>query len=473
MPLDNSIGAVDLPYDYYDSYNYDNYDASGIGSVLPEPESGSDDYSSTLANLVNDYSSSLTSLVTSVLTDEVEATDDPSTNYTAVAGANIQFNLYDYLVPPIGVIALLLNLAVVVSSGLILKGGAHPRTTYLFLGNVAMADLVTTVAVLFGQFFPREKRSETLCIVSMGMIVSSTLASIWSVLLIGIDRFFYIAHALRYQQLLTPFRARFLILGTWILGLVLGFMPAMGWIGWTNGGKYCWFIRLAPHGLVLLTGAVGCLPIIIITVLYSIILYYAIHKVAQLQRADHEASMKERPKGNAKQLRIFRGGQSNENNQQDKTRHAPKKFRAVMVVALTTGSFIVTWIPFFIASTMHVFCEKTATDEETCKPLRIAVASPLAILGFFNSLLNPLIYAWWHKGFRKFVCSKICRRNGRQEAAGSRLTRSIKSSTSNTSTRTITGSTKGASNDVKPTGRKRSTGVTEGPYISENEDTRL
>lgn len=308
------------------------------------------------------------------------------------------------------------------------------------------------------------------------MIVSSTLASIWSVLLIGIDRFFYIVHALKYQLWLNPRRARWLILCTWILGLVIGFMPAMGWKGWTNGGKYCWFIRLAPHGLVLLTGTLGFLPIIIITILYTIILYQALRKVVQLQKSDNAASVRHVPKddNDPNAMRIFRGGQSSrENNARNKNQHSPKKSRAIIVVVLTTGSFIVTWVPYFIASTMYVFCEKRATDENACKPLRLAVASPLAILGFMNSLLNPLIYAWWHKGFRQFVFTKILRMKRSQNQANirGRLTRKTPS-TSNTSTKT-TRSSSGTANRSRPTSHNTSSRMIEGPYIGDNEDTRL
>lgn len=113
--------------------------------------------------------STLTSL-TGAMTVDINPTEDPSVNYTGVTGANIQFQLYDYLIPTIGGITLLLNLAVVISSGLILKGGAQPRTTYLFLGNVAMADLVTTVAILFGQLYPREQRNELTCMLQIGVL---------------------------------------------------------------------------------------------------------------------------------------------------------------------------------------------------------------------------------------------------------------------------------------------------------------
>jgi hypothetical protein len=56
-------------------------------------------------------------------------------------------------------------------------------------------------------------------------------------------------------------------------------------------------------------------------------------------------------------------------------------------------------VPYFIASTMYVYCDQE-NNPNFCNGIKIAVASPLAILGFAHSLLNPIIYAWWHTGFR-------------------------------------------------------------------------
>lgn len=48
---------------------------------------------------------------------------------------------------------------------------------------------------------------------------------------------------------------------------------------------------------------------------------------------------------------------------------------------------------------MFVYCDRKQTPN-LCRNLKVAIASPLAVLGFANSLLNPIIYAWWHNGFR-------------------------------------------------------------------------
>jgi 7 transmembrane receptor (rhodopsin family) len=56
---------------------------------------------------------------------------------------------------------------------------------------------------------------------SSGMIVSSTLVSMLSVLLVAIDRFLYILYGMTYQQYIFPNRARILIATTWIIGELL------------------------------------------------------------------------------------------------------------------------------------------------------------------------------------------------------------------------------------------------------------
>lgn len=78
------------------------------------------------------------------------------------------------------------------------------------------------------------------------------------------------------------------------------------------------------------------------------------------------------------------------------------RWRAVIIVMLTTGSFIFTWIPFFITVIFFVFCEEKLVNPE-CLDLRLLLRGPLAVLAFCNSILNPLIYAWWHKGFQRTV----------------------------------------------------------------------
>ncbi|XP_049850556.1 glucose-dependent insulinotropic receptor-like [Schistocerca gregaria] len=398
----------------------------------------------------------------SVLANNSVSTDQ-SLNITIVKSATTQLLIYDYLIPAIGALIIILNLAVVVSSGLIIRSGVQPKTTYLFLGNIAMADLITGIAVVFGQAFPKNLRDETTCFFQLGMILSSTLSSVWSVGLIAVDRFLYIGYGLQYQRWLYPRRARLLIASTWVLGIVVGFLPAFGWSGNTNNGRVCWFIRM-PAGLVLLVTYLGIIPVITVIILYSIILYRALKKVRQLQRADEEANTngstqnQRSPKNNAKNMRIFRGGMSTQMEPKSK----PKKAKAVKVVLFTTGSFVITWVPYFVACVMYLLCK----DEKTCKTLSVIIAAPLAILGFLNSLINPVIYAWWHNGFRTFLRKKV---NQLQKYRSDRSNKS--STTGSRSTRTTSGRSSGKSSACRNSG-SRETGAL-APMEASRDETHL
>lgn len=88
------------------------------------------------------------------------------------------------------------------------------------------------------------------------------------------------------------------------IGIIIGFLPAMGWRGDTNNGQICWFILLAPRELVLLTTLIGLIPIIVVIILYSIILHRAIKKVNELRRATGGGE------SSTSNLRFFRGGSS-------------------------------------------------------------------------------------------------------------------------------------------------------------------
>lgn len=203
------------------------------------------------------------------------------------------------------------------------------------------------------------------------------------------------------------------------LGCTIGFLPLMGWRQGNENGKICWFIVIAPKLLILLTVTIGAIPVITVFILYSIILYRTIQKIIEYKKSQHPTSEDTCQGG----LRMFRGGShAQENIEQSDRRHKPifvvfrkksvnlnanpNKWKAVKVVVFTMGSFIITWTPYYIACIIYTMkCEFNSTEKE-CMNLRNLIASPLAILGFMNSFLNPIIYAWWHKGFRNYLKRK-------------------------------------------------------------------
>lgn len=213
--------------------------------------------------------------------------------------------------------------------------------------------------------------------------------------------------------------------------------------------QQCWFVQLNAE-YILATTIVGISPVVIILSLYGSILFKALQKIGELKAATSA------PNGGAStsnNLRYFTGSANNVLNRSEapetsraaadrqhdeeeltglqknqtviksipkrwlcccwnrppqsdefkdephQSSRQPSKWKAIKVVMFTTGAFIITWVPYFIASTLYVYCDHEK-NPQFCNGLKIAIASPLAILGFANSLLNPIIYAWWHTGFR-------------------------------------------------------------------------
>uniref|UniRef100_A0A182TVR1 G-protein coupled receptors family 1 profile domain-containing protein n=1 Tax=Anopheles melas TaxID=34690 RepID=A0A182TVR1_9DIPT len=89
--------------------------------------------------------------------------------------------LYDIFIPLLGSLIIILNLIVVVSGVLLLRKGQQPYTTYMFLGNVAVSDLLTGFAVIFGQYAPRERRAEENCTL-MIVCAHRTDNSVWHII---------------------------------------------------------------------------------------------------------------------------------------------------------------------------------------------------------------------------------------------------------------------------------------------------
>lgn len=111
----------------------------------------------------------------------------------------------------------------------------------------------------------------------------------------------------------------------------------------------------------------------------------------------------------------------------------PSKWKAIKIVIFTTGSFVLTWVPFFIVSTMYVYCDHE-NNENFCKNLKYAVAGPLAALGFSNSVINPIIYCWWHASFRKNAIRILSKRLEHSKLGGWCLSKNSNSNTSSNET---------------------------------------
>lgn len=93
--------------------------------------------------------------------------------------------------------------------------------------------------------------------------------------------------------------------------------------------------------------------------------------------------------------------------------------KAARTLAIITGSFISCWLPFFILAMLRPFCAEACYTP----PLLMSVIN---WLGYFNSLLNPIIYTIFNpdfrSAFRKILFGKYRRPRARHRMPGASAT---------------------------------------------------
>uniref|UniRef100_A0A0A9W859 5-hydroxytryptamine receptor 1B n=1 Tax=Lygus hesperus TaxID=30085 RepID=A0A0A9W859_LYGHE len=275
----------------------------------------------------------------------------------------------------------LTNFAVFVSTFVILNSTREDlRIATILLGNIAFADMCMPLSILFGLFV--RYRSSLFCAVELGATVTCTLTSMCCIVLIAVDRYFFIVHSIRYDHYMTETRARMLINLSWFLGILFGFVPiTMKAIYKTEEQDDCRFVTPENVDVMLIAGAFA-FPLLVAT----FALYMAIYLKA---RAVSKAMWPAVQKTGVHRL----------------------KTRSVIIVFLSSSCFLLTWGPYLVSLMIYgSLCGWNEISErrEVCFTLEELMASPLPMLGFLNSFMNPIIFAWWHRPFTNALHEIVC-----------------------------------------------------------------
>ena len=79
---------------------------------------------------------------------------------------------------------------------------------------------------------------ERWCRIWLAVDVWMCTASIYNLVAISIDRYIAVSRPIRYATLMTPSRAKLLIITVWILSFIICFPPLIGWDGGGHSGKF-------------------------------------------------------------------------------------------------------------------------------------------------------------------------------------------------------------------------------------------
>ncbi|XP_070566576.1 5-hydroxytryptamine receptor 1A-like [Ptychodera flava] len=297
------------------------------------------------------------------------------------------------------------------------------------IGSLALADLLVSLLVMpirlahdlteiwiFGAIF---------CDIYISLDVLCCTASILSLTVIALDRFWAITKPLQYVTKRTPNRAAAMIVSVWIISALVSIPPLFGWRSPHDKAdpKKCLISQDLGY-TVYSTVAAFYLPLAII-----LFVYWKIFRAAKLRirrnrigaAAAAASAVPDNVTMNHRDMALDVPNIDPNNDDNEKQRSslsvvsrnndvrlicAARERKAAKTLGIVIGAFVLCWLPFFILALVLPFCK-------TCQVHPVALAF-FAWLGYVNSMLNPIIYTFSNKEFKKaFTRVLKCKHNYR------------------------------------------------------------
>uniref|UniRef100_A0AAG5CXT0 Octopamine receptor beta-2R n=1 Tax=Anopheles atroparvus TaxID=41427 RepID=A0AAG5CXT0_ANOAO len=299
--------------------------------------------------------------------------------------------------------------------------------TNYFVVSLAMADImVAMMAMTFNfsvQITGSWKFGSFMCDVWNSLDVYFSTASILHLCCISVDRYYAIVKPLKYPISMTKRVVAIMLLNTWISPALLSFVPIFA--GWYTTDKHkkdvllkqhsCQFIVNKPYA-VISSSVSFFIPCTIMVFTYFQIFREANRQEKQLALRQGTAMLMHqqhvggsgggRGGGGTNGEALSGSGSSRTLTTHEvdaeqtptRDRHLIKmkrEHKAARTLGIIMGTFILCWLPFFLWYIITSLC-----GDEACPCPDIVVALVFWI-GYFNSTLNPLIYAYFNRDFRE------------------------------------------------------------------------
>lgn len=244
------------------------------------------------------------------------------------------------------------------------------RWVYVCIANITLSDLLTGAAYVVNISMSGSLTfhlTPALWLFREGMLFVALAASIFSLLLIAVERYTTMMNSLPQKSARKAYyRIYGLVALCWVLALVIGFLPLLGWNCICNLDGCSTLLPLYSKSYIFFSLIIFFLILLAIGVLYGAI-YCHVHSSTQL------------------------GSQ----------RGRKRSLALLKTVIIIVGVFMICWGPLFMLLLVDFFCAS-----RQCALLFSAdVCITVAVL---NSCLNPIIYALGSSDMRKAIAELLC-----------------------------------------------------------------
>uniref|UniRef100_A0A3Q2E7A2 Trace amine associated receptor 1 n=1 Tax=Cyprinodon variegatus TaxID=28743 RepID=A0A3Q2E7A2_CYPVA len=241
----------------------------------------------------------------------------------------------------------------------------HTPTNFLIL-SLAVSDLLVGALVLpFSSVLSMSScwySTHLLCKIRGLFDILLSVSSILNLCFISVDRYYVVCHPLTYRNKINVRVSLLMILVSWTVPLLLAVTITVRGIGIEDLSRRCKIFSVTKESI---TGSFFAfyIPAIIILTIYLKILVVA-----------------------KKQARCI------QNTLKIAVSVSQMEKKANITLAIVVGVFLMCWTPYFLSGSLYRINKSTKPD---------VMVEIFKWIGWSNSMLNPLVYAYFYKWFRR------------------------------------------------------------------------
>ncbi|KAK3095468.1 hypothetical protein FSP39_015049 [Pinctada imbricata] len=269
--------------------------------------------------------------------------------------------------------------------------------TNQFIVSLAFADFL--VAFLVMPFNASQEISgkwifgREMCDIFNSNDVLFSTASILHLCCISVDRYIAIIHPLQYDRKMSTFRALLMLALTWIASILISYIPIQ--LQFYTTEEHYTLLEENPELCIFQVNKIYAvvsssisfwIPCTIMIFLYMRI-YFAARRQEKHIRSNSICSH-ERTGNSEALLNTTRNSREFSDRRKMKREH-----KAAKTLGIIMGAFVMCYLPFFSWYVSTTMCGSGC-------PYPRVLGSILFWIGYFNSCLNPVIYAYYNREFR-------------------------------------------------------------------------
>ncbi|XP_026102966.1 lysophosphatidic acid receptor 1-A-like isoform X1 [Carassius auratus] len=242
---------------------------------------------------------------------------------------------------------------------------------YYLLGNLAAADLFAGISYMYLMFHTGPwtiKLSVQQWFVRQGLVDTSLTASVINLMAIALERHQTI-FTMQLHSKMTNHRVVLLIVGIWLIAIVLGLVPSMGWNCLCDVQLCSNMAPLYSRSYLVFWAVLNLLTFTVMVAVYTRIFVYVRHKSRRMSQ--HTSQVK----------------------------HKETVVNLMKTVVMILGCFVVCWTPGLVLLLLDGLCK-------SCKVL--TYEKFFLVLAECNSFMNPIIYSYRDNDMRDTFKRLLC-----------------------------------------------------------------